>query len=694
MNTIDTLFTIMKHAVETQFDKMHEDNPVLYIMDTDKNKLWEKYLSIIPVKMNPIYRVNRIFDCSECRNYINNIGKVVSIVDNKVVTVWDTEKTGIDWIDNTFAELAGFVRSGHITDVFLTQIPQYGVDKNREMLEDGEVIVYEHFHAKVPKTYIRSDGTTVNEDKAFFRDNKHLLERGLTEITEGAIIDVLDLIDQGSLYKGIEWKSQLGTFLKYKKEYMTIPDEDKECYLWNAATGPAETIARIRNTSIGTLLQTLSEGMNIEEAVSKYEKIVAPENYKRPKMIYTKRMIEDAEKAITDLGYINSLKRRYAVLDDITVNNILFANRDASKRIGGAADIFESMKEEVAVDPNKVRTREIGINEFINDVIPKASSIELLLENRFSSNMVSLIAPSIPDSKSMFKWDNNFSWAYSGNLTDSPLRQRVKAAGGNIEGDLRFSIQWNDGVNGDEWDRNDEDAHCIEPNGHEIFFGSDKKPRMSSLGGQLDIDIINPLKGYPAVENIYYNDRNKMMDGMYLFFVHCYTCTNGKTGFRAEIEFDGNIYSFSYDKPLRQNEVVKVAAVILKDGKFTIQNLLPYQSNSVDVWGLKTNQFVPVTVVMYSPNYWDDQYGIGNQHIFMMLKGCVNPEQPNPFFNEYLKDELVRNHKRVFEALAYKAHVEDSDDQLSGVGFSLTQHNKFIVKVTSRDTVSTYKVKI
>ena len=35
----------------------------------------------------------------------------------------------------------------------------------------------------------------------------------------------------------------------------------------------------------------------------------------------------------------------------------------------------------------------------------------------------------------------------------------------------------------------------------------------------------------------------------------------------------------------------------------------------------------------------------------------------------------------MFEALGAKAHVKDTDDQLSGVGFSLTRRNDLVVKV-------------
>jgi hypothetical protein len=253
--------------------------------------------------------------------------------------------------------------------------------------------------------------------------------RSLNEITEDSLLTVLELISQNSLYKGEEWEPVLRKFLLYHKEYHKIKNKkEKEFYGWEVSAETGPVIGKIKNHSIGVLLTNISEGMDLDEAVKKYEAIVAPSNYKRPKAIFTQKMLDEAKKKIEELGYMDSLQRRFAKLDDITVNNILFANRDPKGNISG--DVFGEMSQEIAVNTKTFKKiEEITAEQFITDVLPRTKKIEVLFENKHSSNLVSLIAPKIKDSKIMFKWNNGFSWAYSGNITDSMKIKKYLSGG-------------------------------------------------------------------------------------------------------------------------------------------------------------------------------------------------------------------------------------------------------------------------
>lgn len=677
------MFKSFVKAIQKNLQQMSKNSSRLFTVNVDTEELYNLYLDSFPAGTNEIYRERREYDCSCCRHFIRDVGNVVSIKNGELHTIWGINPVSDDKYNVVAAALDAYVKQKAVSGVFLKKEKRIGTPENREMLPTGKINKYEHFFVDLPEICIFKEyyGHTLESDLSQFRDIRNVFKRSLDEISKEAVDTVLELIAQNSLYKGAEWKKQLTEFKNYQKEYGKLTDEQKELWIWEKSIAAGAVIGKIRNHSIGTLLVNISEGMDLDLAVRKYEQIVAPVNYKRPKAIFTKKMLEDAKKTITELGYMDSLQRRFATLDDITVNNILFSNKDAAKRITGAMDLFDEMEQDVAIDPKRFsKVEEISAEDFIKNVLPVAKELEVYLENKHIQNMVSLIAPEVAAAKTMFKWNNGMSWAYTGNITDSDIKENVKAAGGSVTGIVRFSIQWNDG-NGK--DNSDLDAHCLEPQGGDHIYFSHKISRYT--GGELDIDITDPIyqcksNGGVAVENITYPSKERMKPGTYKFYVNQYSFRNSQ-GFKAEVEVNGEIHSYEYNSPVRGN--VDVAEVILdQSGNFKVVDKLPGNCATIskDVWGIKTLQFTPVSVVCYSPNYWDEQKGIGHQHLFFMLKDCINPEEPNGYYNEFLKPELEQ-HRRVFEALGSKAHVKDVDDQLSGVGFSLTKRNDLIIKV-------------
>ncbi|AFX93552.1 hypothetical protein G646_gp084 [Serratia phage phiMAM1] len=648
-------------AVQTQLAAMSTTG--LYEVGLTKDEVWNTYLDSFPEGTNLIYKERREYDCNCCSQFIRDVGRVVTIVDNKLVSLWDIQVEG--YYQPVADALAKLVKSAAVTDVFVHPSSKVGVASNNVMQEDGQVKTWNHFHAVVPALNVKREDA-IASFQGEVRNKQGVLKRGLETLTLESAEIVLELIDQNSLYRGEEHRAAVAHFIEMKKEFDALPQGEADNFIW-VAYGKS-TFQPIRNTSIGTMLVDLSEGMDLEDAVKRFEKVVAPANYKRPTAIVSKSMIENAEKAIDALGLTDSLPRRYATEADLNINNVLFADRAVKKSMS----VFDDMKGEVKVATKSLdKVEEISISDFIANVIPKAHSLEVMVENSHANNLFSLIAPVNAGAPNLFKWGNPFSWSYNGEVAAS-IKERVKSAGGNVDGEMRISLSW--------FNNDDLDLHVHEPNGEHIYFHH----RNSTSGGMLDIDM-NGLGGMSPtrtpVENVFWRRASSMREGVYTIVVNNYSAREMiDVGFEMEIEFKGQKYNFVYDKKVSTGQNIVVAKVKYSHANgLEIVESIGQTTLSKDLWGIKTQTFVPVTMVMNSPNHWDGEE-TGNRHYFFMLKGCQNPSSTRGFYNEYLKSEL-NEHRKVLEILGSKLRVEHSPEQVSGIGFESTVRNHLLVKV-------------
>lgn len=650
------MFNQLKVAVQANFNTMATGD--LFYVAIDREKIWNTYLDAFPDDERQSH------NCNCCKSFLRQWSGIVSISsDGARSTIWDNIE--VEGYTAAVKALSNYIHSLPITDVFLNEFANCGTDKNFDSVKQ---VTWEHFNIVLPQRFVnRSNIDTVRGEK---RTDKETLKRAIAEIPAEATETVLELIDQGSLYRGSEFQPNLKKFRNLQTSLKDAADDD----FWAFSVTTPQTVSRIRNTSIGTLLVNLSENMDLDTAVAKFEQVVAPTNYKRPSALVTPKMVEQAKVKLDEMGLTASLDRRFANEADLSAQDILYV--DKSSKI---TDVFGEISKDAQVNPRTFsKTEEVSINDFIEKIIPNSTSIEVLLENRHLPNMVSLLTAVNKESKSLFKWDNLFSWSYTGGITDS-IKERVKAAGGNVEGVLRVSLSW--------FNFDDLDLHVIEPretytrSGIEIYYGS---PR-SSTSGFLDVDM-NAGSGRTreAVENIAWTDESKMLEGTYQVYVKSYSKREHiDQGFNIQIEYKGEMFEFSGKTPLNGQSDLVVKFKYSKTGGIVFENNVSSTVSSKDKWGLKTNSFQKVKSIMLSPNYWEK--ATGNKHFLFFLENAVNDEQPRGFFNEFLKDEFTENRK-VFEVLGSKLKVEPTENQLSGVGFSETNRNNIIVKVTGKFT--------
>lgn len=655
------MFSELEKNLQQNLKRM--SSKTLFYVNIDRQEIWDTYLNGFSEE------TRQGNNCNCCKSFLRQYAGIVNIIDNQVISIWDNITAPKEY-QQSINNLSTYIHTRPVTDLYYSEVQKCGTSQN---LDKKRKVIWQHFYIELPKEVVTPNVGTLC---GAARTSRETLERALQELTIDSTETILELIAQNSLYKGNEFEGLLKKFLLIQKEHKLIADDSKNNFYWVKST-ISGAISGIRNTSIGTLLIDLSSSVELDAAVRKYESVVAPSNYKRPTALVTPKMIEAAKKTLEELGLLGSLERRFANETDININDVLYTSRPS-----GISDLFAEVAQDTLINPRTLsKIEEISIEDFLTNTVPTASKISVLLENSNLGNLVTLLTRRDNTTPSLFKWENGVSWMYSGGITDS-MKERVKQAGGNVEGVLRFSIQWNeDGNNSIDFD-----AHAKEPNGSEIYFGNHKKPSFSTMMGQLDVDIISPGKNI-AVENIVWSNIDKLKEGVYKLWVHNFSVHQSKGGFTAQVEFDGEIHDFGYARNLRGSENIQVAEVAYSKSKgFSIKPILDSKSavSSREKWGVKTHQYIEVTKILLSPNYWDGKT-IGNKHYLFMLKDCrTDPDEIiRPFFNEFLRDDLDV-HRKVFEILGAKVKVESTDNQLSGVGFSSTQRAELIVQVESK----------
>lgn len=689
--------------IQTKFTEMSKTGKLFRVQLTGQ-QIWDLYLSSFSKENDPVFRDpnSTSHNCNHCNNFIRRYGNVVSVdAEYGITTMFDVDAD--EEFKNTAKALSTAIKASKITEVFfetfteLNKLPYESCSKSNTVFQIGtaknikrytkeesekygvvkpdEIRTFNHIHLMLDKQFVDVSGSSVEAIMANYRDAKNVFQRAMETISIDTLNLVKDLINQGSLLDGATHLYKIEQVIPMKQEYDKLPESKRDNWCW--VTSFKLPFAKFKNELIGVLCTELAEGEELNKACQSWNKRVDPANYMKVTAPITKKQIEEAKQFVEENGYAESFDRRFATIDDIKVSEILHSNVGDGKI--KSVSIFDGVKSTSTRHKRNEfdGVEEVGIEKFMKDILPACTAIEAFFANNQQGNLVSLTTANNKDSKPIFKWDNNYSWTFNGNLAGkSQIKETVKAEGGRVDGVLRFSMIWNESGS----DNSDLDAWCQQPNteriGYSTPFRKDRYGQLSSCSGQLDLDNTQP-SGKLAVENIYFADQRKMREGVYIFWVNQYSARNSQ-GFKAEIEFDGESYLYEYNKPVSGN--IPVAEVTFKNGQFIIKHLLPESgSSSKEIYGIETNQFHKVNLVCLSPNHWGDNRA-GNKHYLFMLDGCKSPVSIRGFHNENLLPELAE-HRKVLEVLGTTNMIAPTNKQLSGLGFNATVRDELIVKL-------------
>lgn len=649
-------FDIFSEEINSRLDELIKSgNPIVELDYEDS--LFDIYLNNIPEEYNPVFRVNRFFDGSADRHFINRIGNLAMITPNyKLVYLWDFESK--TFFESSRKEMLKVLKKCKIKNAFLTSFDMVGSGPNKDSKDPR--ITWTHYKYKTPSE-IRCSKHDIGDRLGKLNTQYNVFKRTMEECRLEDLESVIELGKDNSIYRASEFLGSLEKWHELKTKYNKKPSDE---FLWYNVIKDGAYIC-YRNTVIGSLIDDLYNGVDLEKAVKSYESKVAPSNYKRPKALVTSKMVEDARAKLEEVGLLESIYRKAAKFTEIPTDKILFTSQESK-----SLSVFDDLKQDAELTVKKKldlsKAKEIKFGDFIK-LLPKVSKIGLLPNSAVNSSKVVLTNSKNENIPTPFKWDNNFAWSYIESDTADSIVKRVKEAGGVVDGDVRFSLSWD---NSDDLDLSFENNYY-----QKIYFG-DKR----TLGGRLDVDANFSEIVENPVENIYWSDINHLKDGEYRVSVNNYMLRSERNqGFKLQMEVLGEITTYSYpDNDLRS---VTTMLKITKKG----DNIdVTYENPKLIKSNVSGNKFIDIKNVIKSPNAWDGET-IGNEHIIFLADDVEVKFSVRGFYNEQLNSKL-EEHRKVTEILGSKLKIDpvefESPDTVKGYGISTTSNNVFYLRLT------------
>lgn len=346
------------------------------------------------------------YNCNACRNFVNRYGGLVVLGDDgsKHSIMWAFK--GPIFFQNAVRTMRNIVANSKVTGAFITSEKRLGIPKTG---------IWTHMAVEVPKGMQYKNSLKTAHQAACEKDEDFkLLMNALNKYSTETIKTAVNLLRSNTLARGVKFVDQAEWLLDLRKRR-------GEKNLWDFAnivrkksyTAPSG-FCHISGSVLGSLLDDIQDGLDVNTIKHKFDDKVDPLKYHRPQVAPGAANVKRAEEIVAKLGLANSLKRRFA-----TMNDIQTVWRPTDKEIESMyPNIFAyvKIKEPYYFLKNDISPRDVTMTweKFQRTVLPNARKIEMYVgsgRHAFSA----LVTAADYDAPPIISWDseenrNPVSW--------------------------------------------------------------------------------------------------------------------------------------------------------------------------------------------------------------------------------------------------------------------------------------------
>lgn len=370
--------------------------------------LHEVFLNNLP------YSARQYYNCRACNNFIDRYGDIVRIDDNGNLepVMW---KYAPEFFKKAVEAVRENVKSSRVTGLFLTSEKTLGIP---------EAGGWDHLYINVPNLYVRTKSFySIDQVSAEKLEDFKMIQNAVNKYSIETVETAVNLLRSDSMYRGEKILGIAEWFLEVLHDIQNNPKRAN--ILWKkVATAPAG-FCHVSSSMIGTLLDDISEGMSFGAVQRRFNEKMNPLKYQRPQVAPSAGNVARAEKIVAELGLENSLKRRFARLDEIET---IWKPRE-KKSIPVSGGVFSDIKtKESAVKKTEnsyISKSTMTWVKFQRVVLPNAKKIELHIIPSTKNSYAALVTAEDLNAAPIICWDteehrNPVTWyLYAGGSTPS-----------------------------------------------------------------------------------------------------------------------------------------------------------------------------------------------------------------------------------------------------------------------------------
>lgn len=417
MISLDEMDTMRNHdgyedllaGIRKEFERNVKDGDTP-LFTTDAFGLYDLFLQNLPEEARQHY------NCNACRHFVNRFGGLVRIDEKtggQMPVMWKANVP--DFFTDSVNTIRNRVKAAKVVGVFITEDKRLGTPVTGS---------WTHMAVDMPKSMIHTsklrNAYQVSAEKA---EDHRLLCDAVKKYRIETVETAVNLLRSESLYRSekvrgvAEWFLGVLQAVKGKRKTYNI--------LWyKAATAPVG-FCHVSTSMIGTLLDDIEAGCDFDTVSRKFSEKMNPLQYQRPQAAPSAGNVAQAEKVVERLGIENSLKRRFARLEELQTLWLPSTPANPNKKQGG---VFAGIETKETIKKSECNMNAPAVTmtweKFQRTVLKTARKIEFYVAGG-TDNFSAILTAEDMTAPPILQWDTEenripFSWyVYSGGSVPS-----------------------------------------------------------------------------------------------------------------------------------------------------------------------------------------------------------------------------------------------------------------------------------